>query len=827
MSSFKPQIPLSLLLLLAQMPFACAREDSDFTDLGWRSKAQIQALPKEEQPRLDHTCSGAFLIVPIPITPVPVGEIWGYSDELHAQETGLSEMQGHVTLKQEQQQMDGDYAALYRDRNYVEAQGHLRVAEPGYAAAGDSGKSHLDSKETTIEKARYAVSKMHAHGKAQSIWRAPDGLTVIRNGEISTCEPGTRAWHLDSNRIKLNPISGRGEAISSLFYVHEVPVVYIPYINFPIDDRRQTGILYPEFGSSNVDGVSFVLPVYLNLAPNYDATITPRLISRRGDLVEGEFRYLETWGHGTVLGGYLNKDRLDNDLTRKSGAWRHDGSFAPGWTAKTDINYVSDDYYFHDLATDIALSNTAYQQRLGQVSYADQHWTWLLKAQSFQTLDPLDTNGKPIIPDSSKPYARLPETALTGLWRTNDLHWESGFTTDYVNFTRTIADQSGQGVNGERLRTDPFARYLLTSPWGHLTSTLKVRQLNYQLTPDTSPGSAPQTVPIPSTASVTVPTVSIDGGLVFERELSEQAIQTLEPRIYYLAAPFRDQGTLPNFDTTQNTMSYAQLFRDSRFAGGDRLDDASQLSVGVTSRLLSASNGAERLRVSAGDIFYFRDREVIADLPPDTTRTSGLVGETVLNVTPSTTITANAVMGQNLQYTQRGSLLLHWQPDNQRLLNIGYNFTRGYESLSAPLGLPVSSTNTVTPPNTCPVSTIPFSNTNLCPSLVDGGQQTNISAVLPLGERWQVLGQWQYDMMQGHTLQAIGGLQYESCCWRIRLLSRSYLDTFMSTDLSTHYNRSYFVQFELKGLGGYGHQITTMLNTVIPGFKQISNAEHP
>ncbi len=820
--------PAFLIVALAATTVWAQDEQDDYRDLGWRSNSELQQAPAAQQPSIDATCPGGFLVSVHPIHPVPGDDIWAYADHAVTLPDGKAELQGHVTIKQVDKQADADQAEMYRQSGYARLQGHILVTEPGYSATGSRGESYTKTKETHIDDARWAMSAMHAHGRARSLWRRDDGVTSIRDGEISTCAPGHRDWWLRSNRIKLDPNTGRGEAVSSVLYSHDLPLLYIPYINFPIDDRRQSGILIPTLASNSINGLTFTLPIYINLAANYDLTLTPSWMAKRGVLMQGDFRYLEDWGHGEIAGGYLNNDRLgypalydptaanpntspQSGETRKSLGWQHDGSFAPGWTAKVDLNYVSDNYYYQDFATNVALNTSTYQNRLGMVHYADKDWTWMAQEQSTQVTDPT-------VVGVMKPYARLPETALSRLWRSPDHLFNAGFTSDYVDFRRTINDGTGTGINGNRLRFDPFAGMRLDAPWGYLAPTVKLRHINDQIFLASEPSNPATALPgayiapsgIANGADITVPTSSIDSGLYFDRDLSHGGTQTLEPRLYYLNAPYRAQSQLPNFDTMDLPMSYDQLFRDSRFVGGDRLDDANQLAFGVTSRFLDDS-GNETYRFSVGDLAYFRHRDVLATLPVATQSSSGPVAHAMAKINNNWSLTSDLVIDPSLNFTQRGNMTLHWQPDNSRLLNLGFNYIHGYPMLAAPLGAPAIAQNTTTPA----ITSLPTY------------QQVMGSVVTPLADRWQLIGLWQYDMVYGHTQQAIAGLQYESCCWRVRFLDSLYLSDYLAINNIPQYARSFMVQFEFKGLGGYSNQVNNFLSQSILGFQQISNAERP
>ncbi len=806
---------------------AHADEMDDYRDLGYRTTKELMAAPVAQRPYIDQTCPGGYLINLFPASqPIPQGEIWGYADAVNSQQYGMTSMQGHVEIRENGRTACADQADINRTTNFARMQGHLVMSEAGYAATGVYGESLLKQQQSLIKHARYALSSMHAHGKASRITRSSAGVTTIEKGEISTCTPGHRDWWLRSDLIRLDQNTGRGEAIHSVLYTHSIPLVYIPYLNFPIDDRRQSGLLIPVFGSSSTNGVLFSLPIYLNLAPNYDATITPALITKRGLWMQGDFRYLESWGHGEIAGGYLGNDRSGfplyynpNDASpntsliagesRKALGWQHSGSFAEGWSAKTDINYVSDNYYYQDLGTTASLSTATYQQRMGEVDYHDKFWSWMSQMQEFQVLDPTVT-------DANKPYARLPETSLSRLWVSDNHLINAGFNVDMVDFRRSINDGSGMiggqvvagdpYIQGNRLRSDPFVGMTMDSPWAFLNPRMTLKHLDYSLNnplPVGTQSNAQDSIPL--TRSVTVPTLSVDSGLYFDRSLAESGTETLEPRLYYLKAPYVNQNNLPIFDTLENPLTYTQLFRDSRFVGGDRLDDANQLALGINNRWLD-SDGNENYSFNFGDMRYFQARNVVATLPQQTSMSTGLLSEANARLSSTLSLSGNLSMDPSTRWANRGSINLHWQPpDNKSVFNVGYTYIHAYSSYTSMEGLTTQSQ----------LFTMPTF------------RMATGSFVTPVGDRWQLIGLWQYDMALYHTQEAIAGLQYENCCWRIRLVDSIYLDDFLAVNNVPGYNRSIVFQFEFKGLGGYSRQMENMLGQAILGYQQISNAERP
>lgn len=776
-----PRHPHALLWLAIFAP-AClaAPADADAADtpkFGWAKKAEIDQLPAAQRPRVDPTCPGTW-ITPIPprtrIGSPEDSDVEVQAEDVHYDVNGTSTLRGRVSIRQPGRRIDADNAEITQDRNQGRFSGNILIAEPGIVLTGDQADFDFATQKARIERTEFVSSAINAHGRADQIERDEKGLVTIARGEYTTCPPDDRTWHFVAKRIRLDQESGRGEVRNGVLHIEEVPVLYVPYFNFPIDDRRQTGMLIPRFGNTNDGGFDLAVPVYINLAPNYDMTVTPRVMTRRGTMVEGEFRYLlPHLGEGVLGGGYLPNDSLYGDRDRKSLTWKQNGNLTPDLRLNTNVNYVSDNAYFIDLGTDLNLTNTAFQERTGELIYNHDAWTLTSRVQGYQTIDPLIT-------DYEKPYARLPQLLLTRN-RPVARGLQTDLTTELTYFQREVDDLSGPEINGARYRLDPSVSYVMANPWSHVTPRLGVRSLVYELSGDGAPDDRSKTV--------VVPNFSIDSGMVFERE-QDRYTQTLEPRAFYLYSPYRDQTDLPNFDTANTTFSYQQLWRDSRFSGGDRIDDANQLSLGLTSRLLNHESGEEVVRASVGQITYLRDRKVRLDPanPIANDNSSGLAAELAAPIGRGWSGVADAQWTANLEKTQQYSVNLNYLPEERdRLLNLGYNFRRNDPTIGQ-----------------------------------EALRQASISFLQPLGINWQVIGLLQYDLRGSETQEALAGVQYEACCWKVRLFERQFLaDPDDISPGSQRQRRAFFIEVELKGLAGVSSGVKSLLNNNMFGYNQL------
>lgn len=771
-------LALGLLPCSAAFADTATAFDSGKAVIGWANRDTLKALPIADRPRMDPTCPGAWL------TPIPpkakIGRPEDSTLDIEAENIqysrdGVSTLQGHVRIQQPGRRIDADNAELTQEQGKGRFSGNILIAEPGLVLTGDKADFDFETREARIERTEFVSSAINAHGRADQIIRDASGHISIAEGEYSTCPPDDRTWSFIASDIRLNQATGRGEVRDATLRIKDVPILYFPYFNFPIDDRRQSGILIPRFGNTNDGGFDLAVPIYLNLAPNYDATLTPRLMTERGAMIESEFRYLLPYiGYGTLTAAILPNDNLYQDRDRKSVSWKQNGMLTPQLQLNTNVNYVSDSAYFIDLGTDLNLTSTTFQERTAELIHRHNNVTITGRVQGYQTIDPL-------IPDVDKPYSRLPQLLLEYA-RPSARGWETSLTSEAAYFERPIDDGSGLEVNGSRYRLDSAAAYHMVSPWGFITPKIGVRSLGYVLDGSGVTGE--------HEFALATPTASLDSGLIFEREY-KGFLQTLEPRAFYLYTPYHDQSALPNFDTATTTFSYQQLFRDSRFSGSDRMDDANQFSLGLTSRILNHLSGEEVIRASIGQIFYFRDRKVQLDptIPIATENNSGLAAELSAPIGRGWSGVGDALWSADREYLNQYSLNFNYLPESRdRLANIGYSFRR---------------------------------------SIPSNGQQAlrqaNLSIVQPLGISWQMIGLLQYDTQKREIQEAIAGLQYESCCWKARVYHRQFLaDPDNISPGAQRDRRAVFLEIELKGLAGLSSGIRNLLSNNMFGYSQLA-----
>lgn len=751
---------------------------------GYLSREQWAALPAQQRPNRPVSCRGVW-VTPIP----PSDEVRSsFADEpltatanyAYYHPTEGAELSGNVRISQPNRLLEAERIEIDATQTIAKAIGQVRLSEAGLVSISDQLTYNLKTQSGEFGATQYISQTLQAHGQADLLQRNEQGLTILKNAEYSTCEPDRRVWNIKAKRLELNNQTGRGIARQTKLYIHDVPVLSLPWFDFPIDDRRSSGFLIPRGGYTNDGGLDLSLPYYFNLAPNYDVTLTPRLLSRRHAMLEGEGRYLTTdWGSGILTGGYLPDDPLYTDLDRKRASLKHDWQINTSLRSNINLNYVSDKDYFTDLGTDPLVSNQLNQERSINLFYEKgiAGLTGLLRVQKFQTVDPST-------PDIDRPYARLPQLLLT-YQIGQPLGWQYELQHDSAYFKKEIRDGSALESSGVRVYHQAAARYQWRRAWGYVTPEVSVRNITTQYDQDTL-NQQGGTTHQDDRHEVTVPQFTLDSGLVFERY--GEYLHTLEPRVYYAYSPYQNQDDAPNFDTTSASPSYSQLFRPYRFVGHDRLEDNHAISTGVTHRLYDPQ-GAELLSVSVGQSFYLADRRVRlkASDPIDRRRTSGPALEIAAQLTDQIRADSASLWlanGENLQNIHQ----LQYQNPSGQLYQVGYFERRAVTQLNQK-------------------------------SL----RQVTAGLVQPLYNQWRVFGYVQYDLQNTSTRDGLLGLDYDACCWRMALYGRSYYNDLDDPNTSKP-RRIIMAEVTLKGLAGLSGNLASLLRQKILGYTQVETS---
>lgn len=671
-----------------------------------------------------------------PPAPDPDQPIEIRADEVSAVAGTSAEFTGRVELTRGAQHLTTDRLAYDKATDVAQARGTVTLEND----AGDRFETselslNLHTRVGHAGPSTYLLGQKYGRGDAGRIDFAGPTLTRLQDVRYTTCAPGQDDWFLHTRELELDTAEDIGTARHAWLDFKGVPIFYFPYVSFPISDQRKSGFLIPRLGHSGQSGYQVATPYYFNLAPDYDDTLTPRFLSKRGLQLANEFRYLGPRSGGKLELAFLPDDKKFGD-DRAAGSFIHNNAFTPLWSAAVDVRGVSDKFYLDDFGEHVGVTSQTHLPQNAEINRRGPVWNFTARAAGYQTLDPA-------IAPADRPYARLPQFVLSAnpSGRINTPQYQ--FDSEWVRFER------GGRLNGDRASLSPAVSLPFTSSYGFLTPRVGARYIGYDLARGDD-----------STPALARGVVSLDSGLFFERDtdwLGRGYVQTLEPRLYYLYVPYQNQDGLPNFDTSVPDFSFANLFRDNRFVGGDRVGDANQLTTAVTSRYLDADDGAERFRGSLGLIHYFDDRRV--NLPAGTTtRTdSDIVAEAAARLARNWYAQGGLQWNQDEDRAEKRNVYLQYNPEKNKIVNLGYRYTR----------------NEI--------------------------EQTDVSTEWPLAGRWSLRARSLYSERDHRNVETYAGLDYNTCCWALRaFLSRRYSE-------SAGQVKAILFEFELSGLSKRGN----------------------
>ena len=457
------------------------------------------------------------------------------ADYGHYNPTGDSVLQGNVVIDQEGRTIRADQVTIDSTQTHASAQGRVQLAQSGLLTQSDAINYNLKTQTGDLNNSFYISEQQHAHGHASQIKRQNENLVVLKDASYTACPPEQKpAWKIQAKQIELDQATGRGVTRGTKLYVKDVPVLAVPYFNFPIDDRRTTGLLSPNFGYSNEGGVQLTAPVYLNLAPNYDLTLTPSYMSKRGAKLDAEFRYMtENFGSGRIWGGYLPNDNHYEDKDRSDLHFLHDWKINNQWSTNLEYNYASDKDYFADFNNNPNTRTDLNLRRAWELNYRNgiPGLKAQLKVEDFQTLDQS-------IKDADKPYARLPQFLLNYVGG-NPQGFQYEFNNDTAYFKKSITDGSALESSGTRIYNQFAVRYnYLTPSWFYAIPEISVRSINTFYDQDSKEGRG-LSISDDLEKSVTVPQFSFATGITFEKE--GKYLQSISPRAFYAYSPYKNK----------------------------------------------------------------------------------------------------------------------------------------------------------------------------------------------------------------------------------------------------------------------------------------------
>jgi LPS-assembly protein len=731
-----------------------------------------EVLPAEKDWPLCHSP------LPIPERPkvednLSAGDIHISADEADLEDAGISMLHGNAEITRDRQQVSADSITYNQATEIADLAGNIEYWDDALYFSSEIGHLEFGTDTGQFENARYVLKDNRARGQASEVRHIYPSQTHLNSVDYTTCDPEDNFWKLSASEINLDHDNNWGDARNVVLRIKDVPVLYTPYISFPLSKERKTGFLFPYFGRTDRNGYEVQTPFYWNIAPEMDATLIPRVLSDNGLMVMGNFRYLLHNGKGEFNAEYLPSDNNYGDQDRSLIGFTHRQKFADSGNLFLKYNRVSDKQYFEDFGTSIVQTSTRYLERTADARYRGSWWNARARIQDYQTVDSS-------IPTTSRPYKRLPQINLNAYSPYRNRALNLNLNTEFSYFDRGDSAALTTDVIGARFDMFPSISYPMYTASAYLEPKAGFRYTQYELQ-DT--GSA-----FDSSPSRILPVLSLDSGVFFERETSlfnKSFLQTLEPRLFYLYVPFENQTDLPVFDTVLYDFSFDSLFRENRFTGPDRMGDANQVTLAVTSRLINQSSGKETGYISLGQIFYLQDPDVF--LPGET--------ESEEDISPFVTEIGTSIIDN---WHLRGTM--QWDPNNneiEKLVGMA-QYNPAYNKVIN-MGYRRNFSDSITSLGSTKITEI---------------EQTELSFMWPVTHQWNVVGRWYYSLQDKRTLDVFGGVEYESCCWAFRFVARRFI-----TNVDTDYNTGIFFQFELKGLAGLGQNTADYLRENIPGYQ--------
>ncbi|MBV7538883.1 LPS-assembly protein LptD [Duganella sp. sic0402] len=682
-------------------------------------------------------------------------------------------LQRDAELVKDKTKVKSDTACYRQVENEVEAEGNVKIWRFGDYFTGDELKLNMDTGKGYMLNPTYKLETNQAQGKAERLNFINEDEAQVINGTYSTCQSVTPDWYLRSDTLNLDSGRDVGTAGKTLIYFKDVPIIGTPALSFSLSGARRSGWLSPTPGFGSKNGPELVVPYYFNIAPNRDLTLYPKLIGNRGLQVGALGRYLGETDGGLYKGEtyleYLPRDRAyaaanpDEHSDRWMVRSTHAQDITPEWAYSWSFRAASDNNYPNDFSKTVSSSTERQLLRELRTDYVGSFWTLTARVQKYQVLQDPESITDPSL-TVTRPYDRLPAVNFHAAQYDVAGGFDWAFDSELTRFYHPTL------INGTRLVAIPQVSYPIIGPSYFITPKLMVNMASYSMD---AYGTQPS-----ENLSRTVPTFSLDSGLVFERDVSwrgKQMTQTLEPRLFYVNTPYRDQSRFPTFDTDAATFNFSQIFSENRFVGSDRIGDANQLTAALTSRFLDA-NGAEMLRLAFGQRFYFRDQQVqLNSATPVVDSRSDILLAASGRISETWAFDSAVQYNQSTSNVVSQSYTVQWIPGAKKVLNLGYRYLRNS-----------------------------FKNVEM-------------SSQWPIFQRWYGVGRISYSMQDKKILESLVGLEYNADCWVFRTGAQRFVTT------STKQSTQIFFQLELNGLShlGVGSPLEAMKNS-IPGYQRLN-----
>ncbi len=743
---------------------------------------------------------------------------------------------GNVDIKRADQRASSNAANYDSISELLDLHGNVFYSEDELSLYTESANIKLASDEAKMRDTLFISPTTPIRGKASAVYRDSKLLSRYKDAAYTSCEPGNQDWVVHATDLKMNKKTGEGSAKNAWVEFKGIPVFYSPYLNFPIDDRRKTGFFAPSFGNTQKGGFNLSAPFYWNIAPNYDATIRPRYYSKRGDglLYAADFRYLTEKTKGLISAEFLPNDNvLDPVATanttpkkdvfvnkdRYLATIKNNTHFTKNISANLDLNYVSDLRYFSELGNALSFPNFSHVRSYADASYIDKGISLTGIVESFQTIDP----NLLLLGGRLKPYRRLPQINLNLDHAFESIPANIGLENEYVYFQH----DDSRLPDGYRFNVKPYASFPLKTANAFLTPKIALEYTHYLLNN--------QQLSVADSIGRTVPIASIDSGLFLEKDINlfgNSYLHTLEPRLFYLYIPKVNQSDIPIFDTSLYDFQYDSLFRENRYNGSDRIQNANQITAALSSRLIDSETGLEKLKFNVGQTYYFQNRDVVGpvvrvgtdflDNAVQTSTFSPVVAELSSQINKHLSVQTGLQWDPHYNQLVRGNASVQIVNNPGEVLNLGYTYRKSYLINDA---LDSALAGTLTSEEKKRFNDYKNGPNSFLYLHANDIIQSDVSLHWPIYDDWSLVGRWQYSILLKQTQDVFIGFEKENCCWRFRIIGREYINNLptgnnLNGTLTSKLQPGIFFQIEFKGLTGIGNagDLGDFFTQSIPGY---------
>ena len=633
-------------------------------------------------------------------------------------------------------------------------------------------KPDMKQEKSSIKNGSLITQRTYDYrGSAKTIFLEGEDKKRLERSKITTCEADSDDWYLKSGNMEVNTKTDRVKASNTVVEFKGLPVLYTPYINFSLNQNRKSGFLSPTFGTTTKSGFDFQIPYYFNLSPNMDATLTARYLGKRGPQADGEFRYLEENYSGKNQVQFMNHDESSGQDNRYFVNLQHKHNFGNGWSGSYEFQKVSDDAYFSDLATMIQVTSVVNLPQRANINYSGDTWKFSALTEKYQTLTNKDNS----------PYQRLPQLDLSG--KKEYENYVLDIKSQWVYFDRDNkfdnTYSANEKVSGSRLSMTPSITIPITETYGYIKPKFSTNIRSYNL----NNLNASTTY---KNQEIVTPIMSVDSGMYFDRSINlfnQNFTNTLEPRLFYVYIPYKNQSNLPLFDSGLSDLNMQTLFSENQYNGQDRINDANQLTAALTSKFID-KNGKERLSGVIAQRYYFEDRKIFGtDLEAKKANSDIFMGATA-RLANSLNLDAMFQYDPTSRTLLRSTVSSRYNPEPGKMLNLSYRM----------------------------IDNVTDSSQNL--------KVLNAAGQWPLGNRFYSIGRFNYDLKTSQTVEVLGGIEYDGGCW----VARTIFDR-ISLPTSPAANYTLFMQLELNGLGAIGtdaNKLNSFLYRNVPGVRTVN-----